>query len=488
MTALADHHLTDLKHALHAHDIGHHAAQPAVRAELSQLLVRYHHQIATGFGVPHPGDHGVRAAAHRAATLITTAGRILGPHPTTEIPETPLAEKIRCVSLTLGCSLDLLASHIRTTLPVSPDAPTIAAPDTARALLHQLSDYLATTAHLARHTGVPASESSRLLLTAAVVSKVFGHAERAPINPVPLHHTPQRIPPAVDENFDQTVAGINTSIQRLNNPGEPSSVITWRYLARAAAIICDLNRKTILQLVYRMEELNKHQHIAHLKEVSPSIRATSSRWKAITRRWDTYDQFGHPTTGLATDASDLIIRLGRVIHTDPTWTPSPRASLHMKPPAELAATSADAARIATITLKAFEACNAIAAHHHTAINDLAAMNILQQQQQHPTHSPRVPASTRELLTLYQATQTAGTTTITALAHAIKGLTAFTPHHADEARLIARRATNKTRPNQSALAATGFPHSINECLSESKVESSRPEHSNRDHRSHRPSTP
>ncbi|MVZ99061.1 hypothetical protein F8568_001390 [Actinomadura sp. LD22] len=404
----------------------------------------------------------MRDAAHRASTLIDHAAQILGPRPTTETPETTLAEKIRCVSLALGCGLDLLASHTPTTLTetISPDAPTIAATDTARALLHHLSDHTATAAHLTKHTGAPANTASRPLLTAAVLSRVFGADQRPPIEPVPLHRTPERIPPTAGEDINQSITGINASIQRLNKPDAPGSITTWRYLARAAAIICDINSKTILHLTRRIEELNEPHHIPHLKQVAQSARKTSGRWKAIIRRWDAYDHFGHPATGIATDASDLIIRLGRLIHTDPAWTPSPRASCRMKPPAQLAVTTTDAARVATVTLKAFEACNVIAAHHRTAINDLAVIDVLQQQQQHPTFRPRVPASTRHLLRLYEATETQGTETVTTLGHTVEALAAGNPAQADEARLIIRRSA---ATSQSTLAAAGFPASIDECL-------------------------
>ncbi|MEU9019367.1 hypothetical protein [Actinomadura sp. NPDC048394] len=471
MTALAGEHLTDLKRAIHTPDIGHQAAQPAIRAELSQLahvLVRYHDQIATGFGVPHTQDHGVRDAARRASTLINHAEQLLGPRPTTEASESVLAEKIRCVSIALGCGLDLLASHAPTTLtePASADAPTIAATDTARALMHQLSTHTATLGHLARHTGAPSNTATRPLLTAAVLTRVFGTNERPPINPVPLRHIPERLPPAVGENPARALTGISASIQRLNNPNAPGSIATWRYLARAAAIACDLNSKTVLHLTRRMEELNENDHVSHLKQVTKSIRRTSGRWKAITRRWDTYDNFGHPATGLATDASDLIIRLGRIIHADPAWTPSPRASYQLKPPEELAATTADAARIASAALKTLEACNVIAANHQTAINDVAVMGVLQQQQQRPSFSPRVPASTRRLLELYKATEAQGIQTVTTLGRAVQALAADNPEHTDEARLIIRRATTKAMPTQSTLAATGFPIAIGDCLTDS----------------------
>ncbi|MGI5325067.1 hypothetical protein [Actinomadura nitritigenes] len=493
MTSLAGEHLTGLKNAIHAPDIDKQAAQPAVRAELSQLsqvLVRYHDQIATGFGVPHTRDHGVRDAAHRASALIDHAAQILGPRPTTEAPESVLAEKIRCVSIALGCGLDLLASHTPTTLtrPASPDAPTIAATDTARALLHQLSEHVATAAHLAIHTGSTSRDASRPLLTAAVLSRVFGTDERPSINPVVLHHIPERIPPAVGENITQALTGISASIQRLNNPDTPGSITTWRYLARAAAVICDLNSKTILHLTRRMDELNEDHHISHLKQINQSIRKTSGRWKAITRRWDTYDSFGHPAAGLATDASDLIIRLGRLVHTDPAWTPGPRASYRVKSPEELAATTTAAARVATVTLRAFEACNIIAANHRTAINDLAVIGVLQRQQERPTFSPRVPAFIRQLLGLYESAETQGIETVTALGRAIQGLASNTPDDADEARLVMRRAASGSEINPAALANTAFPVPVEECLAKTERNIQRASSSAEAPKFHRSSTP
>ncbi|GAA0284445.1 hypothetical protein GCM10009527_095650 [Actinomadura nitritigenes] len=468
MTALAGEHLTDLKNAIHAPDTTHQAAEPPVRSELSQLahvLVRYHDQIATGFGVPHTPEHGVRDAARRAAALISRAEHLLGPRPTSETPETVLAEKIRCVSIALGCGLDLLASHSPTTPShrASADAPTIAATDTARTVLHQLSDHVAVVGHLTKHTGEPSNTASKPLLTAAVLSRVFGMDARPPVNMVPLHRIPERIPPRVGERFTEAVVGISASIQRLGNPHAPGSIATWRYLARAGAITCDINSKIILHLTRRLGELGEGRHLATLKQVASLIRNTSGKWKAIARRWDAYPAFGNPAAGLATDAGDLIVRLGRLVHADPAWTPGPRASYQVKPPEEFAASRTDVARVATVSLKAFEACNIIAAHHRTAINDLAVISLLQQQEDHPTFSPRVPSSIRQLLGLYESTEVQGAETVTALGRTIEALAVHDPSHTDEARLIARRAAAKAAPNQSRLAAAGFPTDIANCL-------------------------
>ncbi|WP_165967028.1 hypothetical protein, partial [Actinomadura sp. 7K507] len=255
---------------------------------------------------------------------------------------------------------------------------------------------------------------------------------------------------------EQALAGIDTSIHRLSNPTSPASITTWRYLARAAAITCDLNAKTIQQLIYRMKEIDEPAHRSALQEAVTATKHTGKRWKEIVRRWDEQtNHHGHPANGPETDASDLIIRLGRLIHADPAWTPSPRASYRMKPPEELAHDLTQAARIATITLKTIEACNTLAANHRAAINDAAVLGILDKQREYPTHMPRVPASARRLSRSYDAAELSGHNTINTLAQTILSLPPATESNPDELRLMIHRAAINEQ-DQACLAATEFP--------------------------------
>lgn len=471
MTALADQYLTDLRHHLHtdqlARDLRHHTVPPEL-ARLTHVLARYYDQIAVGFGRPHPATAGVRDGAHRAGTLIKQAEHLLGPPADTPTPQSPLAAKLRAASLALGCGLDLLATHFPTNSDqaTSANAAVIAAPDTARSLLHQLSTHTATLGHLAHGTG--SHQAGPLLLKAAVLARIYSENQPPPpITAIPVHHTPDRIPPQAGESTDQALAGIDASIQRLSNP-TATSVTTWRYLARAAAIICDLNHKTIRQLVYRITELNQPDHLPAIKQAGTDLRHLRATWKSIVHRWDSHiGHHGHPANGPATDAGDLIIRLGRLIHTDPAWTPSPRSSPQLKAPHQLAPTLTHAAQLATITLKTIEACNTLAAHHHAAINDAAALGALNHEKKHPTrHRPHVPASARELSTRYKTAQTKGHQTITTLGQAIHNLTEAPTSVPEEVGLIFHRNSILGEHTEHHLAATDFPYSINKCLEQS----------------------
>lgn len=480
MTAIADEHFTDLQHQLRGKTINRDIRRRAVPPELARLahvLARYHDKIADGFGVPRDTT-GVRDAARRASTLLRDAERFLGPPNDTEIPRSALAQKLRAASIALGCGLDLLSTHF----PVSSDdAPTataavIAASDTARSLFHQLSTHTATVAHLAYRSEPPADRAGGLLLRAALLMRIYGEQEtRSPVNAIPLQSIPNRLPPRFGETFVEAFAGLDASIQRLSNPQTPTSVTTWRYLARAASITYDLNAKTLQQLIYRMKELEEPDHLAALKSAATAISKTGRKWREIVRRWDEQtNHYGHPANGPATDASDLIIRLGRLVHADPAWTPSPRASYRMKQPAELAPNLTQAAHVATLTLKVTEAYNTVAANHRAAINDAAVLGVLHQQREHPTHMPRVPNSVRQLSKSYKTAEDRGRHAITTLSQAIQALTPHPQAHAEEVHLIIRRTKITLKEQSQAHQANAdFPAPIADLLKSPQVTSQPP---------------
>ncbi|WP_152563850.1 hypothetical protein [Actinomadura welshii] len=470
MTALATEHLTDLQHQLHTKRLARDLRQRGVPPELARLahvLARYHDRIADGFGAPHPASTGVRDAARRAGTLLKQAEDLLGPPADSEVPRSALAQKLRAASVAFGCGLDLLSTHFPTTPDVatSANAFVIAAPDTARSLLHQLSTHTATIGHLAARTTAPADQAATLLLKAAILSRINSENRTPPpITAVPIYHTPERIPPAIGEDHTQVLTGIDASVHRLSNPTTPTSITTWRYLARAAAIICDLNSKTVQQLIHRIKELDELDHLPALKQAAKHIHQNGRTWRTIIQRWDDHvGHYGHPANGPATDAGDLIIRLGRLIHADPTWIPGPRASARVKPPDQLAPDLSRAAELATVTLKAIEACNSLAIHHCAAINDAAIIGVLDRHKKNQTQWPRIPGSALELATRYEKAQAKGRQAITSLGQAIQDLTSASTVH-EETHLIVRRATANNEQTQPSLAATEFPMTVSSSLS------------------------
>ena len=489
LTSLAGEYLTDLKKELRDPRLAQEPRTPAFTAELARLshvLHRYQDQIATGFGAPDGQNTGVRDAARRASDLIKQAERLLGPPSTSEIPDSPLADKIRSASIALGCGLDVLWSHFQAPARMaSESAAVIAESDTARSLLHQLSEHIATAGHLAGHAQSPSNHARELLLKAAIISHVYGKEEApTPVSAVPLRLKPDRLPPILGEDTTQSLIGIRTTIQRLGFPEHPPSIATWRYLARAAAITCDINTKIINQLLLNAKEHGRRDITPLLQSAAKSVAHTSRRWRIVVRNWDKrMDHYGHPNGDQATDASDLIVRLGRLIHADPAWTPGPRSSYRVKTPEDVAPNALQAARIGTAALLAIDGCNIVARHPRAAINDAAVLGKLERQRGLPARRWDSSATTaaRRLLSYYEAAASSGLEAIITLGRAVQAIAPATYEGANEVALLIRRAIQLSEANQYSAAAAGFPTPANNHLTVATTSRSRSHHRHADPR-------
>ncbi|MEV5830460.1 hypothetical protein AB0L25_33330 [Spirillospora sp. NPDC052242] len=430
MSALARQHLTELRRTLHAPETIAQARHPAVPAELSRLttvLARYHDRLTTGFGVPHPDEHGVRGAARRSALLLREAQSALGAPAATEMPITELAGRLRSVSVALGCGLDLLASHF----PTAPDQPSsdtaavINATDTARLLMYDLAEYTATCAHLSQQAASPSAKAAGPLLRAAVISRVFGGHSRELASVIPFRTTPERTPPRSGEGFAELLNGIHASVQRLKNPQAPICVATWRYLATAAAVTSDITHKLTLSLARRLEELQEDNPRAMFIETAMAANRTRWKWRLVVKHWNRLPgYFGPPESPISTDASDLIVRLGRLIYSDPDWRPSPRSTYLIRPLDELARTPAQAAEVAVASLQALDACNSIAHHRRAASRDAAVIIAIEKENLNHPRYPDVPKWHNRAIRLfnrYEVAESEGRNAANLLRNAIQSI-------------------------------------------------------------------
>ncbi|MFD0690951.1 hypothetical protein [Actinomadura fibrosa] len=479
MTTLANAHLDELNRALHRPELEQQAQHPDTAGELARfarVLTRYSDRVATGFGIAGDQDSGVRDVARQCGMLIRQAEEVLSAPPTSNTSTTELAGHLRLVSISLGCGLDLLSSHFSATRhephrPASPSAAVISATDTARSLLHQFSEYAATAGHLARRMPPPSSHAGGPLLLAALLARLLGETTDEPVSAVHLLHTPQRIPPAPGEDMARAMAGIDTSARRLSSPTDPSTISNWHYLARAAAITCDISTKIVRHLALRMHELDQEGQTLAFLTAAQAARNTGRKWKVIARRWSELpSRDGRPLDGPAVDAGDLIIRLGRLVYADPAWKPGPRASYRLTPPDQLAATPTDAATVAMAALKAIEACNIIATGHRAAVNDVAVISRLENKRRYPDRFPRPSAEVRHLLNWYRSAEAQGRQAVMALGEAIRDLALAPLASVAEASLLVRRAAPIGQQIPGAITSTDFPNSISDCLSAAQATS------------------
>ncbi|MEU5885193.1 hypothetical protein [Spirillospora sp. NPDC047279] len=444
MISIADGHLGEVRKAILHPDLVGQASHPATATELAGLigvLIRYADRVTSGFGIPDDRAAGIRRAARRSSQNLRKAQQSLRV-PTGSPDRGPeLAQAIRATSVSLGCGLDLLASHFATA-PQRPstNATVISAADTGRSLLQLLSDYAKTAAHVAQHASPQAFPP---LAKAAFTAHLNGRETGpTPVSAVPLLRVPDRIAPRVGEDLHEALEGITRSVQRLNSTPTNGSVTTSRYLARAATITCHINDRLLCQLSRRMSELDQEHIAGDLLHAAATTRRLSRRWRTVARQWlSLTSQFRDPRNGAAEDASDLIVRLGRLIHVDPDWLPHPRWTFRLIEPEQLAPSRAEAALIGLAALKSAEACNHIANDHRAAVNDIAVLSALQSPPS-PNSRPRPSAEILQLLQRYEDIQSVGAGAVLRLGEAMSPLMSESPQIAAERGLIVRRTAQR----------------------------------------------
>ncbi|WP_143219923.1 hypothetical protein [Actinomadura sp. CNU-125] len=310
-------------------------------------------------------------------------------------------------------------------------------------------------AHLAQRGISTPRAAINPLRRAAALSRVPNNLKTDPIATIPFRTTPARLPPHPGESPSDLLTGINASVQRLKTPGSPVTVATWRYLATAAAITSDINHKLILSLARRLEELNENRSVPKFDEAVTTAAKASREWRSVVKYWNELPgYFGHPDSAAATDASDLIIRLGRLVYRDPDWRPSPRSSYRVKPLDVLAPTPYQVREISAAPLKVLDACNTIARDRRLASNDAAIVWAIEKYNQTPEQRLWWHGHAAPLFKRYKLAETKGTKAAVALGHAIESISSLKP--SEDAPLVAREA------------AAGFPTPIEHLLSSART--------------------
>jgi len=279
------------------------------------------------------------------------------------------------------------------------------------------------------------------------------------VEAVTLRRTEERIPPAPGESTSRLLEGISTSAQRLRNMDPRGTITTWRYLATAAAITCQVANRITSVMAYRYRELGEKDLAASLLEAARRTRLIGMRWQAIARNWRSLTGMrSDPATApAAIDAGDLLIRLGRLVYADPAWMPGPRWTTRVVPPEQLTSSTEHAARIVLAVLQSIEACNVMAAAHRAAVNDVARLTLAHRGLPASSGRHRLPVTARRFLTRYEGALHHGKETAIHLGDTVLKLAPPGSGTAAEAALIARRANApNSHETPAALAAQSFP--------------------------------
>jgi hypothetical protein len=174
---------------------------------------------------------------------------------------------------------------------------------------------------------------------------------------IPAAMVPQRQRPGTAaEPVAELCRGITISASRLRNAMQGSKEQArwspdatsdgWQWMAQAAAVTSHVSELALRSLASRTSELPSPPLTeAQLRAAADLMADMRAAWHEVDRRWDTMitESRRPPASTAMTDASDLVLRIGRLTWDDPRWTPAHSRRAPLRPPAVIAP-DADAVR------------------------------------------------------------------------------------------------------------------------------------------------
>jgi hypothetical protein len=225
-------------------------------------------------------------------------------------------------------------------------APVICSPQVATAIFDEVTALAQLTAGHARYVATHAEDETATALEGAGIWLVraadagraarwhtTSRAEHTLMYAIPAAAFPSRTAPRDRESESALCAGILGSTERLRHTawrsvaGEPpdGGADAWHYTASAARIACHL-ASVILRST-------PDEHTGALTVAAATAARASAIWRDVSTAWTRFRTDTLPaTTAVMTDASDLILRLGRLAYADPGWTPASGTSVSPRHP------------------------------------------------------------------------------------------------------------------------------------------------------------
>ena len=164
---------------------------------------------------------------------------------------------------------------------------------------------------------------------------------------IPAAMAPRR-PASAGESVAELCDGITISASRLRGAMRDSkdrarwspSVTSggWQWMAQAAAVTSHLSELALGGLATRAGHLpGPSASEAQLCDVADLMVSMRAAWHQVDRMWDVMITESRmlPTQAM-TDASDLVLRMGRLVWDDPHWTPAHSRRAPLRNPAALA--------------------------------------------------------------------------------------------------------------------------------------------------------
>jgi len=322
-------------------------------------------------------DESMRAAvdareALRMAAMSLRAGMGDLGSPEGEAPG-PLPVHLSAAAVALSAARDLLQTHFTSDpagwrSPRSDFSAVITSVPVGRAILVEVAGWSRQLAFLtarmslasASDPGIPRrvhqglADGSHGLLTACAAitsgecSSPAAAADIELLHAIPVNVAPRRQQPLGAESPAELGQGIAISAGRMRaiawaTTGEAAwspamTADSWQWAATGAAVTCHLSGRLLRLLGESPGHLAGDPGLAsQLEAAAEGTVDACSCWRSVAARWYPMTTETQGLTGLGlADASDLVLRLGRLAFRDAEWTPALIRSALLRDPADLA--------------------------------------------------------------------------------------------------------------------------------------------------------
>ena len=198
---------------------------------------------------------------------------------------------------------------------------------------------------------------------------------------IPSASLPQRLRPGpAEESVSELCDGITVSASRLRAAVRGSKeratwspVVTsggWQWMSQAAAVTSHLGELALRSLAIRAGQLpGPPVTAAQLDNAADGLAGMRTAWQRVDRAWDAIITESRLLQSPAmTEASDLVLRMGRLVWDNPHWTPARSDRAPQRAPAALARGQT---AITSVIAAAHQAVDALA---RVAMTDIEAVD------------------------------------------------------------------------------------------------------------------
>ncbi|GIH51699.1 hypothetical protein SAMN05421833_129107 [Microbispora rosea] len=307
---------------------------------------------------------------HEASRLLTR----LGGYTSAAAARHPLALHLRAASTSWGAAGDMLATHFtrRGDAPRSDWAAVISDEQVRDGLLSEVADHTLALVAVMDRSGLTRdldTQTACSLLRSSALRCASRSGDAASLRAVPLNEPPwppQPVPQEAQTPHELSAGIIDGSdaLRALCHRPQELSPRQWQRTALAASIISDIAAKSLTQLTRRCYELNPHRQQAlgkALQQATDVVQRANAEWKGVRQAWHGQVAAGPLSASVREQHLDqMTVRLGRLLHDNPRWTPARQDRAPLKAPAVIAPAIADMVPIARAVLHAFEGLTVVA--------------------------------------------------------------------------------------------------------------------------------